>query len=238
MVGLGANIRLFLGNEQFTPESFHPKLYLIRAGDRLTVFSGSSNLTSGGLGENVEQFEELQLSPGEHAAQMRRFRTIWNWGIPFPDATIAWDHYRRHYQRLQARRERLDVSAEQLTAEVLKAHYAASHEYAPREWHELTAGEGVTAAQFRARYPTLRGRRVAVTGRLPDGLVRDDVRRRLEAAGAIFLNDIRSRNLDLLIVGTAAGKKLPKAREAHTAVMAFDEARKLPALRRLRAWVQ
>src|SRR3954463_15704979 len=45
LVDGGAKVRIFLGGDT-PPEYFHPKLYLIEAGARLTVFSGSANLTA------------------------------------------------------------------------------------------------------------------------------------------------------------------------------------------------
>ena len=145
LVERGAEVRLFLGHEDLSPESFHPKLYMISTRNGLMVFSGSANLTSGGLVDNVEQFEELLMSGPGRAAQMRRFRTIWAWGAPFEEvvASGAWALYKDRYRSQNARRERLDATAEHLTAEVREMHArSAPHDYAPREWHELRPARG------------------------------------------------------------------------------------------------
>jgi hypothetical protein len=44
------------------PATFHPKLYLITRPGELIVFSGSGNLTGGGLDTNIEQYEDMTLT--------------------------------------------------------------------------------------------------------------------------------------------------------------------------------
>jgi HKD family nuclease len=88
LVDGGSDVRLFLGPDP-PPERFHPKLYLVEADTRLTVFSGSANLTAGGLADNVEQFEELTLRDAGRSAQMRRFARIWACGEPFDDVEAS-----------------------------------------------------------------------------------------------------------------------------------------------------
>ncbi len=75
LVDAGAQARLVFDR----PETFHPKLYLIiRPGD-LIVFSGSGNLTGGGLGTNIEQYEKLTLTAAAaRRIQRRRFTALWH----------------------------------------------------------------------------------------------------------------------------------------------------------------
>jgi HKD family nuclease len=80
---LGAEVRVVIGSEEMSASAFHPKLYLVTRGEDLTVFSGSANLTAGGLQWNVEQYEELRLplASSEAGKQARRFESLWGVGI-------------------------------------------------------------------------------------------------------------------------------------------------------------
>ena len=49
--------------------SFHPKLWLGHASDRVIVFSGSANLTTPGLVQNEEQMELLSVAADSQAAR-------------------------------------------------------------------------------------------------------------------------------------------------------------------------
>jgi HKD family nuclease len=65
-------------------ETFHPKLYLITRPEELVVFSGSGNLTGGGLGTNIEQYEELTFTAAvTRRIQSARFTALWEMGEPF-----------------------------------------------------------------------------------------------------------------------------------------------------------
>jgi NAD-dependent DNA ligase len=107
-------------------------------------------------------------------------------------------------------------------------HQMAARVGAAREWHELRRGEGISAKSFGG----LGNRRVAVSGRLPDGHVRPEFRSELERAGALYTDTIKNGHTDLLIVGTGAGSKLRLARERRVPRMSYLESRKL--LRRKR----
>ncbi len=48
------NIALYLASHSDTRTIFHPKLYIMRQGNRATIMTGSANLTSGGLESNYE----------------------------------------------------------------------------------------------------------------------------------------------------------------------------------------
>lgn len=94
----GADVRLVIGSEQFSPNEFHPKIYLVRRGDLLVVISGSANLSRGGLESNVEQYEEwtMPLSSSEAHEQSSRFDALWRLGTPLRSLKDGggWEDYR------------------------------------------------------------------------------------------------------------------------------------------------
>ena len=55
---LGAQVSVAIGSDSMR---FHPKLWLARSESELKALSGSGNLTSGGLEDNVEQFELTKM---------------------------------------------------------------------------------------------------------------------------------------------------------------------------------
>jgi len=55
---LGADVSVVIGRHA---PAFHPKLWLLRGPDRLSVLSGSGNLTGSGMSGNVEQFELVDV---------------------------------------------------------------------------------------------------------------------------------------------------------------------------------
>lgn len=68
---LGADVYAVLGEGY---RRFHPKLWLIEGDGRLTVLSGSGNLTRGGLVGNEEQFELFEMPADSDAAERQRAR--------------------------------------------------------------------------------------------------------------------------------------------------------------------
>ena len=56
MANNGLNIKLFCFSDPSSDDTpvYHPKIYLLRREDRIVISIGSSNLTSGGLRDNVE----------------------------------------------------------------------------------------------------------------------------------------------------------------------------------------
>jgi|GEM_PF-3270017 len=70
---LGARVSVAIGRDSMR---FHPKLWLARTDSELKVLSGSGNLTSGGLTENVEQFELSRMPLKSEAALLQEERFI------------------------------------------------------------------------------------------------------------------------------------------------------------------
>jgi len=56
MAKCGSNVKLFCFSNPSSDDTpvYHPKIYLLRREDRIVISIGSSNLTSGGLRDNVE----------------------------------------------------------------------------------------------------------------------------------------------------------------------------------------
>lgn len=107
--GSGVEVRAVAHPTDLETSQFHPKLYLVTRPSELVVFSGSSNLTAGGLRHNVEQYEELAFpDPSRDSdAQRERFEELWGYGMALGDLRRAgeWEAYR---QRARDRR-RLEV---------------------------------------------------------------------------------------------------------------------------------
>jgi HKD family nuclease len=105
---LGADVRVVVGAEGLRASAFHPKLDIVRREGHLTVFSGSANLTSGGLESNVEQYERLRMSVAspQAKAHTRRFDTLWRMGVDLAELCDigAWADYAELARR---RRERV-----------------------------------------------------------------------------------------------------------------------------------
>ncbi len=245
----GADVRVVFDR----PETFHPKLYLVTRPRELVVFSGSGNLTGGGLDTNVEQYEELTLTAAAaRRSQRARFATLWELGEPFVASSAAWEHYRAKHGELARRRAELQQEPIALTRAVARRARAGSSRPAPkgrtpqcvppkrraqiarrqggklttRELHDLLMTRGAS-------------KRVAVTGRV-DGTTQTAWLERLARAypAIVLVNYGRVRDLDALIVGRppSTGKgpsnKRRNARADDANWIPFADARNLPRLQR------
>lgn len=244
-----AEVRLIFDH----PETFHPKLYLITRPGELVVFSGSGNLTGGGLDTNIEQYEELSLNaPAARRSQRARFATLWDLGEPFAASSAAWKHYRAKHGELAQRRAELQRNSVALTTAVARRTRAASSppvsrasaqapipaerraQIAQRRGGKLTTQE--LHALLATRHAT---KRVAVTGRV-DGTTQTAWLERLERAypTIVVVNHRKVRDLDTLIVGrappgsTRPTNKRRNARADHANWIPFADARKLPRMQR------
>jgi HKD family nuclease len=125
--GLGVNVSLVVGPEA---GRFHPKLWLISVGGRFHVFSGSGNLTAGGLLENTEQFECLSFESVDDARveeQVRRFERLIRGAVPLAELRrtpfwSAWEGQEKARRELAARQSELDEElAKNADSELAKA---------------------------------------------------------------------------------------------------------------------
>lgn len=90
---LGADVSVVIGRHA---RSFHPKLWLIERDDRTVVFSGSGNLTTGGMVNNDEQFEVIECAAGYDAAeQHERFERLTRHSQPLDaiERTAIWQEW-------------------------------------------------------------------------------------------------------------------------------------------------
>jgi hypothetical protein len=113
LAGLGVNVSLVAGPEA---RRFHPKLWLISAGERFHVLSGSGNLTAGGLLENIEQFECLSFQSADdvsRAEHVQRFERLTRDAVPLADLRqtpfwSVWEGQEEARNELEIRQRELD----------------------------------------------------------------------------------------------------------------------------------
>lgn len=121
---LGASVRVVIGSEGASASAFHPKLYVVDRGFEVVVFSGSGNLTGGGLETNVEQYEELRLAAGSSyaVAHASRFAALWSLGVDLSTARAIgiWDEYKA-WAAAARERQRSDASEERRVASRMRA---------------------------------------------------------------------------------------------------------------------
>jgi len=91
---LDAQVSVAIGRDSMR---FHPKLWLARSGLELKVLSGSGNLTSGGLVENIEQFEltKMPLKSEEAIEQEERFveLTAGTYLLETIEGSVVWNSW-------------------------------------------------------------------------------------------------------------------------------------------------
>jgi hypothetical protein len=97
--------------------AFHPKLWLFRSAESLTVLSGSGNLTHGGLVDNNEQFEivRVELNSDEAAAHEERLDRLTANAIPLDDVEgstlwLEWESVIKRQRRYREAIRRLEAS--------------------------------------------------------------------------------------------------------------------------------
>jgi HKD family nuclease len=114
---LGVKVSVITGGEAL---SFHPKLWLLRAGNEMRVLSGSGNLTAGGMSTNREQFEVVAIdAPDRIEAQVVRYEELTDGALPLErvKGTIAWKEWLAQI----AERERLGRELGRLDAKLAKS---------------------------------------------------------------------------------------------------------------------
>jgi HKD family nuclease len=159
---------------------FHPKLWLARSDEHLSILSGSGNLTEAGLLENDEQFEFLRLpidSP-EASKQQERFEQLTERAVRLDEVvnTTIWAEWqtmlvkqrlhRRELRRLEATLESREVRpSRQKDRELLIADLM--------ELYEVTVAERLMTKRGHHYVPTrfLQGIRRAQAGGDPVQLV-------------------------------------------------------------------
>lgn len=66
------------------PGLFHSKLFLVKTKEKLNLLLGSSNVTFGGMSENIElnTYEILNLESEKARSFVKWFENLWNSAIP------------------------------------------------------------------------------------------------------------------------------------------------------------
>jgi HKD family nuclease len=108
---LGADVAVVMGAHA---PGFHPKLWLIRRSDSISVLAGSGNLTRGGLIENDEQFEVVHAQLESELADAHEQRlvdlTAHSVSLDSVEGGAAW----REWVSQQRRRRQLDDEARRM----------------------------------------------------------------------------------------------------------------------------
>lgn len=132
---LGFEVRLVTGAAART---FHPKIYVVAGPGGVFVLTGSGNLTSGGLKDNVEQFEAIELASFSSQAveHEKRFNDIWAMGLDFEvvRASPYWDQW-------VAQRLELDAVARLADESEARLDRVAYETAASRDQRRTVAGD-------------------------------------------------------------------------------------------------
>jgi len=101
---------------------FHPKLWLVDHADGMRVLAGSGNLTRGGMRDNDEQFEELDIASGDHAslgAHEQRFGRFAEFATDL--GVVRGTPYWNAWQKQLERRRELEEQERELDDELMRA---------------------------------------------------------------------------------------------------------------------
>ena len=175
----GVDVRAVADAPELSSSQFHPKLYLVSRHQELVVLSGSSNLTGGGLEDNVEQYEEFTFPEpsGQADVQRERLETMWELGSPLTDLKRSgdWEEYwrrardRRRLEREDRRRLlRLEASAGRLIGRLARLETLRAPGYLgithPEWWEQQLAQRAVADRSLFWRRGTTRFIRLAKGG--------------------------------------------------------------------------
>jgi HKD family nuclease len=100
--------RIYLTPDQAGRTTFHPKVYLAESDSETAAIVGSSNLTGGGLRENIEANILIRGDRSEPvlAAIRGLHNLLWTSGFSFP----VTPRFRENYQRLQSKRLEVELA--------------------------------------------------------------------------------------------------------------------------------
>ena len=103
-----SSARIYLSGDPSSRRIFHPKVYLLESATTAVAIVGSSNLTGGGLGENLEANIHLKGSLDDPAITRVRAYHEKLWTSSF--AAPMTDELLQSYQRLQDRRRAVELA--------------------------------------------------------------------------------------------------------------------------------
>lgn len=141
--------------------AFHPKLWLARSNDRLSVLSGSGNLTQGGLVDNKEQFELSQMPIKSEAAhrQEARFDNLVLGAVRLDEVvdTTVWTEWQTVLIKQRLHRRELDRLEASLNQREIRPSRQKDRELLVAdlmELYELTVADRLMTKQGRHYVPT------------------------------------------------------------------------------------
>lgn len=205
----GVDVSVVIGRDA---SAFHPKLWLARSNDRLSILSGSGNLTEGGLVVNKEQFELSQMPIESEAAHRQEARfdklvlgavrlnevvdtTIWT---EWQTVLVKQRLHRRELNRLEGSLNQREIRpSRQKDRELLIADLM--------ELYELTVADRLTTKQGRQYVPTrfLQGIRRAEASGDPVQLVYRICRYQTDGFDVILDADRPDLTVESLVIDTA-----------------------------------
>jgi hypothetical protein len=137
---------------------FHPKLWLIEAGEEMRVLSGSGNLTAGGMNGNREQFEVSSCAGAEIENQLNRFAALTTGAVRLDsfEGSIAWRTWQAQEKERRALAERQKALDEELAAEKADNREADKSELTRDLWeiYDLTIAAELKKLNGRAYIPS------------------------------------------------------------------------------------
>ena len=109
---LGAKVSVVIGKHA---KGYHPKLWLFRSDETLSILSGSGNLTGGGITTNDEQFEVIRLDvdSDEAKAHEERFAVLTARAVSLNDleGTTIWAEWLAVMKAQSAARRQIQQAA-------------------------------------------------------------------------------------------------------------------------------
>jgi HKD family nuclease len=206
---LGVEVSVAIGREA---SRFHPKLWMGRAGERLSVLSGSGNLTEAGLLENDEQFDlsHLHIDSEEAAEQMARFERLTERAVRLDEVvgTTIWDEWKTLLIKQRPRQlelRRLEASLESREVRPSREKDRARLIDDLMELYEVTVAERLVTKKGRHYVPTrfLQGIRRAQNGGDPVQLVYRICRYQTDGFDVILEADRPELTVESLVVDAA-----------------------------------
>jgi len=103
------NSRLHIAHAIKKNQVFHPKLFLIKKGKRVNVVSGSSNITEGGLVNNIECSLNISVNDNDPIAVevARFFRILFSEEFSEKATLLAIKRYESFYERQKANQKKI-----------------------------------------------------------------------------------------------------------------------------------
>lgn len=121
---------------KYSPESyFHPKLFIFQKEEKITIILGSSNLTAGGIGSNIEANIMISGEKGEKIInQIEKFFEAEILSLTFPLTTEFIENYKEYCNQFEEITKKLKVSHWKKPKSPLKTNWSTY----PNPYHPLT----------------------------------------------------------------------------------------------------